>query len=221
MRILGITVSAAGRRIIDKEHHGVRIFVRLGFASEEDALRRLAAEMQSVEIELQRSAARPRFAGAAARYLDESRDLRSADVTAWHVRLLIPYIGTLELDRIHDATLQRFIADRLAGGVTATTINRSLEVVRTILNRSARVYRDGKGRPWLAGVPPLIATLSETRRAPYPITWEEQDRLFAKLPARLARMVLFAVNTGLRESNVAGCNGRGKSQSLKLAGVCS
>src|ERR1700730_7568289 len=39
---------------------------------------------------------------------------------------------------------------------------------------------------------------------PYPITWDEQDRLFSKLPSRLARMVLFAVNTGLRESNVWG-----------------
>jgi integrase len=46
--------------------------------------------------------------------------------------------------------------------------------------------------------------LKEARRLPYPITWEEQDRLFPKLPARLARMVLFAVNTGLRESNVCG-----------------
>jgi len=41
-------------------------------------------------------------------------------------------------------------------------------------------------------------------RAPCPITWDEQDRLFTALPARLARMVLFAVNTGLRESNVCG-----------------
>ena len=45
---------------------------------------------------------------------------------------------------------------------------------------------------------------AETPREPYPITWDEQDRIFAKLPARLARMVLFAVNTGLRESNVCG-----------------
>jgi len=44
--------------------------------------------------------------------------------------------------------------------------------------------------------------LPEARRQPYPITWEEQDRLFPKLSARLARMALFAVNTGLRESNV-------------------
>ena len=46
--------------------------------------------------------------------------------------------------------------------------------------------------------------LLETPRAPYPITWKEQDALFRKLPARLGRMALFAVNTGLRDSNVCG-----------------
>jgi integrase len=46
--------------------------------------------------------------------------------------------------------------------------------------------------------------LPETPRLPYPITWEEQDRLFPKLPAHLGWMVLFAVNTGLRDSNVCG-----------------
>jgi integrase len=201
-RTPGITVNAAGERIIDKEHRGVRIYARLGPASEEEAQQRLAAEMERVEADLLRKAVRPRFADAAARYLEESRDLRSADVTPWHVRLLSPYLGTLELKRVHDRTLERFIADRLADGVTATTINRSLEVVRTVLNRAARSYRDEEGRPWLEGMPPLITKLPESRRAPYPITWEEQDKLFPKLPARLARMALFAVNTGLRESNV-------------------
>jgi len=203
-RILGITVNAAGQRIMDKEHRGIRIYARLGTVSEEDAQQRLIAEMERVDRELQRKAARPRFADAAARYLEESRELRSVDVTAWHVRLLTRYIGTLELHRIHDRTLEGFIADRLVDGVTATMINRSLEVVRTVLNRAARSYRDDEGRPWLDGLPPLITMLKETRRLPYPITWEEQDRLSPKLPARLARMVLFAVNTGLRESNVCG-----------------
>ncbi len=46
--------------------------------------------------------------------------------------------------------------------------------------------------------------LSEKPRWPYPITWQEQDALFRRLPAHLARMALFAVNTGLRDSNVCG-----------------
>jgi len=165
-RTPGITVSAAGHRTIDKEHRGVRIYIRLGGVTERDAQQRLATEMERIEAEQRRKAARLRFVDAAARYLEESRDLRSVDVTAWHVRLLTRCIGTFELNRIHDRTLERFIADRRADGVTATTINRSLEVVRTILNRAARSYRDDDGQPWLAGVPPLISMLPEAGRAP-------------------------------------------------------
>ena len=51
-------------------------------------------------------------------------------------------------------------------------------------------------------MPPLITMLPETPRAPDPITWDEQHRLFPKLPARLARIVLFSVNTGVQENNV-------------------
>jgi integrase len=203
--ISGITVDAAGHRIIDKEHRGVWIYVRLGPISEEEAEQRLDAELDRVEAELERRANfRPRFADCAARYLVESQHKRSVGVVAWHVQLLCPYLGTLEANRVHDRTLELFVADRIAAGVTATTINRSLEVVRTILNRAARSYRDDEGRPWLDALPPLITMLPESPRAPYPITWEEQDRLFPKLPARIARMALFAVNTGLRESNVCG-----------------
>jgi integrase len=72
------------------------------------------------------------------------------------------------------------------------------------LNRAARSYRDGHGRPWLDAMPPLITMLPECPRAAYPITWKEQDTLFRRLPPSLARMALFAVNTGLRDSNVCG-----------------
>ena len=90
---------------------------------------------------------------------------------------------------------------RLADGASATTINRSLEVVRTILNRAARSFRDPDGRPWLEGLPPLITMLPENPRLPYPITWQEQEALFRRLPPHLARMALFTINTGLRDSN--------------------
>lgn len=69
-----------------------------------------------------------------------------------HVRLLLPYIGDLEPRQVHDATLASFIASRVAAGASATTINRSLEVVRAVLNRAARSYRDDDGTPWLTGV---------------------------------------------------------------------
>ena len=90
------------------------------------------------------------------------------DSLAWHVRMLITHIGRLEPHQVHDATLAPFINARLASGAGAVTINRSLEVVRTILKRAARAYRDDDGRPWLDALPPLITKLPESPRKPYP-----------------------------------------------------
>ena len=203
-RTPGITVDAEGRRTIDKEHRGMRICRRLGHATQEQAEQRIRLEIDRLEVErIRRMHARPLFSDCAARYLAESHNKRSVEVIRWHVTLLLKHFAHLEPRRIHDGTLAPFIAQRLAEGASPATVNRSLEVVRVILNRAARAWRDDDGRPWLDGVlPPLITMLPESGRAPYPITWDEQDRLFQRLPARLARMALFAVNTGLRDSNL-------------------
>jgi integrase len=39
---------------------------------------------------------------------------------------------------------------------------------------------------------------------PYPLSWDEQIRLFRELPSYLNDMALFAVNTGCRDGEV--CN---------------
>jgi integrase len=204
-RTPGITVLGDGRRFIDKRYLGVRVALRVGAVTQEQAEERLRSEMARVESDFARKAhARPSFTDCAARYVEQSRAKRSIDVIKWHVALLQSHVGHLEPQQLHDQTLEPFVQARLAAGASATTINRSLEVVRTILNRAARSYRDPDGRPWLEGVPPLITMLPENPRSPYPITWQEQDALFRRLPAHLARMALFAINTGLRDSNVCG-----------------
>jgi integrase len=161
--------------------------------------------MLRLEAELDlRMHARPRFRHCAARYLAESAHKRTAGTIAWHVKILLGHFSDFEPDRIHDGTLRPFIELRQAEGVGSTTINRSLEVMRTILHRAARAYRDDDGRPWLERATPLISMLAESPRSPCPITWEEQDALFQRLPAHLQRMALFAVNTGARKSNICG-----------------
>jgi integrase len=202
-RTPGITIADDGRFLIDKRHCGIRIIRRLRVTTQEQAERRLMKEMQHAEFTCI-AEARPSFAHCAVRYLAQCGERRSLEAIRIHVRLLLHYVGHLKPHQVHDATLAPLIADRIAADASATTINRTLEVARTILNRAARSYRDDNGRPWLEATPPLLTMLPESRRSPYPLTWDEQDRLFPRLPAHLQPMALFAVNTGLRNDNVCG-----------------
>ena len=67
---------------------------------------------------------------------------------------------------------------------------------------AASEWLDESGLTWLER-PPKIKMLPVTdARKPYPLSWEEQTRLFRELPDHLARMALFKVNTGCREKEV-------------------
>lgn len=204
-RTSGIILNKDGTRIINKIYKGESIYRRLGKVSQEEAEQRLKEEIAARDSTRQRGRDhRPMFADGAARYLIESKAKRSAELLAWHVQLLLPFIGTLPLDQIHDATLEPFKDSRRLDGVSPTTINRTLEVVRTILNRAARAWRDDQGKPLLLTAPPLLTMEQENPEPPYPLSWEEQDILFPELPAHLQNMALFSVNTGLRDDNVCG-----------------
>src|SRR5687768_12423175 len=153
-RAPGITIDAGGNYFIDKCHRGTRICVRLGKTTIEHAELRLKREGAHAEMELARRAhARPLFRDCAARYLAQGHERRSLATMQIHVRLLLPHIGDLEPHQVHDATLAPFVSWRIAAGASATTINLSLQIVRAILNRAARSYRDADGTPWLTGVP--------------------------------------------------------------------
>jgi integrase len=117
----------------------------------------------------------------------------------------MPYIGHHALSQVHIGTLERFMKDRLNAGRAPTTIDRDLAPVRRVLTLAARLWRDESGRPWLRTEPPLIK-VSElqhyVQRAAHVLTWGEQRDVLALLPAHLARMALFKVNTGTREQEV-------------------
>jgi len=101
-------------------------------------------------------------------------------------------------------TLQSFVNERRAQGVKSATVNRTLAIVRRILNLAARMWRDEHGLTWLE-TPPMIQLQDwEDRRPPYPLSWDEQALLFRRLPGYIAKMALFKVNTGTREQEVCG-----------------
>lgn len=207
-RTKGIQLADDGGRIVNKEYKGKRIFQRLGKVSQDDAeawLRSRQAEIDAERANSFRCGNQRLWADAAAKYLIEckQRKVRTLEMISRHVADLLPYIGTLPMQDVCNDALEGFKLDRM-DEVKNSSINRSLEVVRTTLIRAARVWRDD-GKPWLATAP-LIEMLDENaqKRSPYPITWAEQAKLLLRLPGHLQETVEFSVNTGARDENVCG-----------------
>jgi len=208
-RTRGIQLADDASRIVNKEYKGQRIFQRLGKVSQNEAEAWLSARQNEIDAERAnslRGGGRRLWADAARKYLMEckARQVRTLDLISYHVQLLLPYIGNQTVQEVCNDSLEDFKCDRMEEGVKNATINRSLEVARTVLNRAARVWRED-GKPWLASAP-LIETLDESvqKRPPRPISWAEQADLFPRLPAHLADMCEFTVSTGARDENVCG-----------------
>ena len=201
----GIWNDAAGTKTIDKRFAGERIYARLGEISQEEAERWLAGQIQRIRL-AREDGTRPRitFREAAAKYLTDNQDkIASIDVTAWHIETLDPWIGDRKLEEVHDETLRPFKEHRLqVDKVSLTTVNRAIEVVRRILNLCARVWRHPNGLTWLQTAPLLTIERNRMARRAYPLSWEEQDLLFAELPVLNREMATFKVNTGTREQEV-------------------
>ena len=143
------------------------------------------------------------FRQAATKYLEETVK-RSLSRDAQDLKLVDPYIGGLPLEQVHMGTLTPFIDARRDGGIKSATVNRTLAIVRRVLNLAARLWRDEHGLSWL-GTPPMIQLVDwDDQRAPYPLDFDEQRQLLKALPPHLARMALFKVNVGAREKEVVG-----------------
>jgi integrase len=196
-------IQRAGIWHIDKRLFGRRVCQSTGTDQLEEAERYLARVMEQTR-QAQVYGIRPTrtFEQAAAKFVLENQHKRSLHDDVGRLHGLMPWIGQLALDRVHMGTLQPWIAHRRSEGVATGTINHGLQVVRRILNLAAGEWMDEQGLTWLQA-PPKIKLLPDTdKRQPYPLSWDEQARLFRELPAHLAEMALFAVNTGCRDGEV-------------------
>ena len=200
-RTPGITETKDGRWRIDKTYQGTRLQGR--FETYQAAEAWLLREIEQVRL-AQYQRPQYKFEPIAAKYLLESEEKLSIETEATLLEAIMPFIGHLNLEQIHDDSLQEFIKARKQQGRKNKTVNASLAVVRHILNYCARKWRDDKGRTLLETAP-LISMLSlDDARKPRPISWSEQRTLLPLLPGHLQRMVLFDLNTGARDDVV--CN---------------
>lgn len=151
------------------------------------------------------------FDQAAAYYVEKHEDKVSLELDIYLLGLVVPFIGNLTLDAVHDEALVPFVkAMRTSNGrrykrpLKAKTINLALDRVRRILTLAARSWRE-KGKPWLEGLPPLITMLDEDDGRPaMQLTWKQQREHLQKLASHIGRMALFDLNTGLRDEPL--CN---------------
>jgi integrase len=198
----GLTLRGAVWHI-DKEIYGKRVCESTGTSELKKAVMVLARRIDELRSSHFYGTRTPRsFREAATKYLEENQHKRSLERDARALATVDPYIGELHLQRVHSGTLQSFIRDRLNAAVSPGTVNRDLAVVRRILNLCARLWRDESDRPWLDTSPLIQMQRHPNKRAPYPLSMEEQRLLFSELTGHLARMALFKVNTGTREHEV-------------------
>ncbi|MFO1362854.1 MAG: tyrosine-type recombinase/integrase [Burkholderiales bacterium] len=198
-------VNRGGVWHVDKRIGRRRICESTGSASLEEAERFLARrseEIRNANIYGVRPART--FEQAAAKYVLENDHKRSLGDDISRLKTLMPSIGQITLDKLHSGTLQPWLVERKKAGVAAGTINHGLKVVRRILNLAAQEWRDDNGLTWLASAPKIRMLPDVEKRQPYPLSWDEQARLFKALPDHLAAMALFAVNTGCRDLEVCG-----------------
>ena len=134
---------------------------------------------------------------AVVRWLKESSHKATLESDKAHLRWLDRWLNGKYLDEIGRTTVDRISDARLGEGVSNATVNRTLEVLRAILRRSARDWE------WLDRIPTVRMLKEPTRRVRF-LTREEADRLLAELPAHLADLAAFSLATGLRRSNVTG-----------------
>lgn len=188
---------------IDKQIFGQRIRESAYTKSLEEAEKYLVKRIESIrQVVLFGVRPKRKFREAATKYLLENQHKRSIQSDADQLRILDQYIGDLKLESVHIGTLQPFIETRKKANKKNRTINYGLQVVRRILNLAASEWMDSNGMAWLSSAPKIKLLPVNDARKPYPLSWEEQERLFTALPSHLQKMALFAVNTGCRNHEI-------------------
>ena len=196
-------VKRGGLWHIDKRIGGRRVCQSTG-SSELKEAENVVARLTEETRQAQLYGVRPQrtFEQAAAKFVMENSHKRSLDTDVIRLKQLMPWVGQVSLDRLHRGTLDPWVAHRQRDGAAAGTINHGLKVVRRILNLAATEWMDEHGLTWVQAAPKIKLLPDREKRRPYPLSWDEQAKLFSELPGHLAAMALFAVNTGCRDGEI-------------------
>ena len=128
---------------------------------------------------------------ACIRWLDEKGAKKSIEDDKNRMRHL-PELRGMLLEDITRDFVQKIIAQKTCSDATK---NRYTALIRAILNRAMKHWE------WLESVPYFSMYAEHQRRVRW-LTTDEAKRLIAVAPPYLARIIRFALATGLRRNNV-------------------
>jgi len=148
--------------------------------------------------EQQRLGVKPRRAWkeAVVRWLAETSEKVTHPEDMRKLRWLDPFLGSLMLDEVTLDVIDAIKAAKLKSACKPT-VNRYLALVRAILLRSRDDWE------WIDKVP-KVKLFKEGSGRERSITVAQAETLVSELPAHQRDVVVFALATGLRQSNVLG-----------------
>ncbi|MEQ1740522.1 MAG: site-specific integrase, partial [Methyloglobulus sp.] len=134
---------------------------------------------------------------AVIRWLSESSHKKSIETDKVRLRWLDIHLHNSNLDEITKTKIEAIKNAKLIEGVSNGTVNRTLALLRSILNRAKQDWE------WLDSTPSVRLLPENSTRVRW-LSHEESGRLIHELPEHLKSMMRFTLSTGLRESNVTG-----------------
>lgn len=131
---------------------------------------------------------------AATKWLEETSHKRTHEWDKSILRWMAPHLSGRALNAINRELLDEVRKAR-SKGVAASTVNRYMALVRSILRRACHDWE------WIDRVP-KVGMLRQSGGRIRALSRGEYVRLLAELPLHLRDMVIFSVATGLRQANV-------------------
>jgi integrase len=140
--------------------------------------------------------AKPRYSWqqAVVRWLAETSEKATHREDVTKLKWLHPYLGSLMLDEITLEVIGQIKAEKLREAGKAT-VNRYLALIRAVLIRARDEWE------WLERTPKIKLFKEPEGRVRF-ITPDQARKLLDELPTHQRDIVLFALCTGLRQSNV-------------------
>lgn len=161
-------------------------------------LDKVRSKVLSGEYELENKVKNPRIEVFAETYLKRRQYLRSRKRDAYSVKHILDHFRGKVLSQIKPADIEDYIAKRREFGISNATINRELACLKRMYNLAIK-WGDAKRNPTND-----IRFLEEPPGRTRFLSQEEAAKLVASCSTHLRPIVITALNTGMRLSEILG-----------------